>query len=252
MNLQSIFSALGMEPQEGAVYVLLAKLGPTPASTIAKKLTIKRTTCYMLLEKLVSKGILDRSVRKNVRYYQAVSIKHLENRIDDQLASLQEAKQQLKDNAKEFTLLFQNIEEDTEVVFYEGYDEIKKAYEKILYEDDPVIYSMTKKQVTDSHILNTFWKSYLAKRLDLGKKTVSVVNEDKASQKYIKDAKKEGRSVKVLPKSDVEIYGDLKVCGEVVAFISQHEGRIWALTLRDKEISKMFRDLIKFVYKKAV
>lgn len=250
MVISEILQPLQLEPLEEKTFLLLAEYGSMAASIIAKKLEVKRTTCYLLLERLVKKGIVERTIRKAIRYYQAIDLETLEKVINKQIVIFEEAKQKLLDHKQALKLLYRNHEENTEVMFYEGYDEIKKAYEKILDIEDKEIYSMMKKENTQDHEMHTFWQKYLKARISLKKKTFSIVNDEENSKVYVNEAKNEYREIKIVQKSDIELFGDLKVSGDLVAFISQHHGRIWGITIQDAQIAKFFKGIIKTLWKK--
>ena len=58
MNIREMLRDLGLHPSEVRVYVALTVLGEAPASRIAKKVDMPRTTVISVLEKLQQQGLI--------------------------------------------------------------------------------------------------------------------------------------------------------------------------------------------------
>ena len=50
---------LGLSEKEALLYLLLLRSGPSPASSLAKRLQIKRVSLYPVLESLTERGLVD-------------------------------------------------------------------------------------------------------------------------------------------------------------------------------------------------
>lgn len=50
---------LGLSEKEALLYLLLLRNGPSPASSLAKRLQIKRVSLYPVLESLTERGLVD-------------------------------------------------------------------------------------------------------------------------------------------------------------------------------------------------
>ncbi len=247
--LGDILKALSLSKQESDIFMQLARLDSAPASRIAQKTRLKRTTCYQLLEDLVKRNIIKRSIKYGVRYYTAATPSELVVILDKRSEPLLAAKSQLAKNISEIEKFYHGGAQNTAISFYEGYDEIKLIYDKILAQDDSDIYSILRKMDTTNHPLSEYWKKYLKERLAKRKKSYSIVPADQQAETYLKSSRVEKRmAVKVDP-DDIEIYGDLKVCGRLVGLVSQHEGRIFGITIEDEKIAKMFKGMIKTLWK---
>ncbi len=60
---------LGLSKKEALLYTLLLRNGPAPASSLAKRLQIKRVSAYPLLESLEAKGLVTFEETKLGRKY---------------------------------------------------------------------------------------------------------------------------------------------------------------------------------------
>lgn len=69
--LESILKNQGLTSREVAAYTLLLELGEQPASTIAKKLHLSRSSSYALLAKLMERGLTSQISKNGVSFFAA-------------------------------------------------------------------------------------------------------------------------------------------------------------------------------------
>lgn len=68
-HISSYLKELGLQESESAVYLSLAKLGEAPASQVAKKANLPRTTAISILEKFHNDGLISTHKYKGITYY---------------------------------------------------------------------------------------------------------------------------------------------------------------------------------------
>lgn len=76
-HVASYLRELGLQENEVLVYMSLAKLGEAPASQVAKKANLPRTTAISILEKFRKEGLISAHKYKTVTYYWIESAKVL-------------------------------------------------------------------------------------------------------------------------------------------------------------------------------
>lgn len=249
MLLADLLKQFGLNEKETALFLQIAHMGSAPASTLAHKLHLKRTSCYQMLEDMVRRGFIKRTIVGNIRYYMAKTLVELERMLDKRVAALQEIQEQLGAHREEFQDFYGAKKKKTEVTFYEGFDEIAKIYELMVEQEDDTIYSIIEKQSSEQHVLQKFWQWYRKTRIVRGKKSVSLVNAVSDAEAYIRQSRKNKRRVGVIPNDDIQLFGDIKVCGDILAIMSPYKGRIWGVTIEDPEIAEMFRGVIRTLEK---
>lgn len=60
---------LGLSEKEASVYMMLLRIGPSPVSTLAKRLSLKRVTTYAVLDSLCKKAYVRYTKREKCRIY---------------------------------------------------------------------------------------------------------------------------------------------------------------------------------------
>lgn len=148
-----------------------------PASRIAQKTHLKRTTCYQVLEQLCQKKIIKKHLKSKMRYYEAIPINELLNLIKTSIDDLNLTFKNLENNKNELEKMYQKNIGTTTLSFYEGFEDIKQAYDSILHTPDQEIYSLTRRQFNiNNHPLKSYWNKYLNERLSLKKMSYNLIN----------------------------------------------------------------------------
>jgi hypothetical protein len=114
---------------------------------------------------------------------------------------------------------------------------------------DTEIYSLTNRDfIMKKHPLREYWDKYYLKRLEKWKYSFTVSSGQISESELEVNIGKMRRTLKV-PDSVIPIYWDIKVSGNTFAIVSQHEWRIFWVTIENEWIAKMFKSLIKEVWK---
>ncbi len=126
---------LGVKGKSAQVYTALLALGTSGVKDIAQKADLKRPMVYVYLEELVRDGFVQKIPIGKKEYYQAVSPKFLETKLEQNLASL-------KKEMPELELLHQQGQGKPKVTIFEGekgisqmYEEVKKTKELLFWSD---------------------------------------------------------------------------------------------------------------------
>ncbi len=124
INPSDYFTILGFSDKEALVYTTLQKLGPTPASTLARLTNIKRTSIYDVLNVLLERNLII-SVRQNhTTCYSIDDINKLLLYEKERLHVAGQLVEQLKAR--------QQFHQGMQVHFYRGQEGFREMYEDIL------------------------------------------------------------------------------------------------------------------------
>lgn len=113
---------LGLTEKEAKVYLALLQLGMATPYGMAKKSGLKRPTAYVIAEELVEKGMIVHVPGEEPRQYIARSP---ESVLEAQEAKLLKAKRVLP----ELKSLQKNTSEKANVLYFEGVDGLRQAYQ---------------------------------------------------------------------------------------------------------------------------
>lgn len=119
--------SLNLSDKEARVYLSLLELGPSTPYKIAKRARLKRPTAYVIAEELVSKGLIVQVTGEKKKLYMARSP---ESYFEDVESRLRIAKKSLP----ELMALQKKTSEKPNILYYEGLEGIKQAYDYRLKE----------------------------------------------------------------------------------------------------------------------
>jgi len=140
MAIKEKLRELGLSEKEVKVYLALLELGSSVVRDIAKKAGVNRSTAYIVLDTLLSRGLVHASGRGGLKTYTASPpeqlIRHLEEKAkqykslasvaQDLIPELKSIEKQKKDRP-EFA-----PQSKTKVQFFEGEEGVKTVYEDTL------------------------------------------------------------------------------------------------------------------------
>jgi len=121
MDIRTTLTQLGLTSKEAALYLATLELGMAPASVIAKKAKIKRTTTHEILKKLSERGLAEFFVRKNTRYFSVLSPRSLLEKYESHI-------QELRGNLPQLLAIENRIVGKPKVSFYEGKEDLRRLY----------------------------------------------------------------------------------------------------------------------------
>lgn len=121
-SLIQALKKLNLSEKEARVYLALLELGPATPYKIAKRSRLKRPTAYVIAEELVEKGLIVQMTGEKKKQYIARSP---DSYIEDVEKRVREAKQVLP----ELTALQRKGSDKPNVLYYEGTEGLKRAYE---------------------------------------------------------------------------------------------------------------------------
>lgn len=121
----SDFEAIGLNENEAKAYMAVLELGETLASRIAERSGIRRTTVYLALRNLKSRGLIGQAKKNGQMRYFAEDPKVLEKVI-------RERNEKFSRLIPEIMAAAQLIDRKPAIQFYEGLKSLQKVYDDIL------------------------------------------------------------------------------------------------------------------------
>jgi len=130
---EDLLKQAGFDDKETKVYLAALQLRSAPASEIAEKSGIVRSTCYGILEGLVNKGLASKTEKAGgILKFNVENPELLKSYIESQKSNLDLISKRLEEILPELKKLPKEAEFRPEVEYFEGKEGIKAAYESIL------------------------------------------------------------------------------------------------------------------------
>ncbi len=155
-KIYSVLHSIGFNSNEIHVYLNLLSSGKASPSEVSKTTQIHRSNTYDILEKLHEKGIVDKSVENDKKYFSPIDP-------DDLLDYLKQKERELESIIPEMNKL-QNTKVETERVFLsEGMNSVKNILNHLLDYNSPISsYGIPKESI---EILGGFIEEFHRKRI---------------------------------------------------------------------------------------
>jgi len=241
MELLEPLINMGLNEKEARVYLALLHLNKATAYSVAIQSGLKRTTTYAVLDELVSKGFALKIPEESKTLYLSRSPRECLAEVKEKILNAEEALPKLLAIRKE-------NEEEASVSYYEGIDQIKEVYKKLLKEvsgsECEGFYGHLK-NVPD--VLEKFArdldKDYLAQKI----KRRVVITDTEATKDYIQSANSIGAQIKALPEDFYNSNISIEMFGNKTIIFSHKD--IKATLIENKDVSNVMRQLFEIAWK---
>ncbi len=248
MNAQ-LLEEIGLTPSEIQVYLALLELGSTTAGPLIKKAGIASSKIYEVMDKLIEKGLASYIYKNKVKYFIAAP----PSRIQDYL---QEKKQKINEQEKEFTKLLPLLEEkqsykeegiDAEI--YIGWRGIETVFEDMLntLKEGDTDYVFGASKGFDPEKTRRFFSKYQTKAYEKGIKVKAIFNED--SRGYYKKSKSIKKHIEDRY-LDQTTPAEINVCSDKVIILIFSRLPL-SILIRGKEIASSFKQYFDVMWRIA-
>ena len=131
---EELLAEIGLTKSEIAVYFALLEIGSSTTGPIIKKAGIASGKAYLILDKLVLKGLVTHVIKSGTKHYQAKDPEQLLNYMDEKEKSLIEKKEELKKIIPVLKSQYEEKKYKPIAEVYEGVKGFKTFYEWTLKE----------------------------------------------------------------------------------------------------------------------
>jgi len=197
----------GISEEEAKAYLAILELGEGTISRIARKAELKRTSAYLVVERLIKKGLVSTSKQKKHTIYIAEDPRKIEEFLDERKRSIQKIMPEL--------LSFTNlIDKKPQIRYYEGKTGMKEIYKDMLCYPDSEILGMFSESYL-GHLDDEFVKNYFyPKRIEKKIWVRAILPDNEMTREITKDDEKILRRSKLISNDKFKIKVDLALYGK--------------------------------------
>ena len=120
----------GLTDGEIKVYLALLELGPSTAGPVIERARVAKSIVYIILEKLIEKGLVSYIIKEKTRQFQAAEPSKILDYIDERKEKMEKNRRLIEHQIPQLMLL-KSLAKKTTVQVYEGYKGIQTAYEHL-------------------------------------------------------------------------------------------------------------------------
>ncbi len=249
MKIDQVLTNLGLQDKEPDIYLTLLKTpGAQPASVIANRASLNRTTTYKTLVKLVNKGLVTKTQRHGATCFFAEDPENrLKVLIDERQRQLGEMNQAMLETLPLLTMNDEDADSLPRVRYYEGIEGIKQIYEAVLKTEKDVYRYGDITKIYEA--LGIYTDEYIKKRNEMGITTHAIMPLYEDGRDKPKKNSKERREVLYIPQKLFPIDGEVRIFGNKVAIISLRKESPIGVILESETIAKMFLSIFMLTWK---
>lgn len=249
--IQNVLQNIGLNEKEIEVYLTNLELGSQPASVIARRIKLPRNTTRFILDKLVEKGLIERSKKANTQLYRPEEPKNLINLLESQRvdlnADIDEKIAKLNGVMAELESRFRPESTKPKVTFYEGDDGLKKVYEDTLKSSE-TIRSLASFDAMHG-VLPEYFKTYYQRRVQNNLHIRSIHPDSKLAKERTNNDKKEMRDSRLIPQNKYDFTPEIQIYDSKISITSLLEKL--GIIIESQEIYQAMSCLFELAWNEA-
>ena len=165
-----ILRKIGLTDGEIRVYKALIHLGKSSTGKIMKKSGISSSKVYLILEKLIQKGLVSFVIENNVKKFQVTNPQSILDYVDKKKDEFENIKKDFEKVVPQINAILGTYEEESAQV-YKGIRGIRVAFSNLLEElnkgEEYYFFGVSKEEMSNKQVL-VFFQNLHAKRIAKG------------------------------------------------------------------------------------
>lgn len=249
MKLKDALEEIGLSKIEVDAYLTLLKTaGAQPASILANRMSINRTTAYKALLNLSKIGLATKTMKHGIIcFFTEDPEDTLKALIHDKQEKLKEVNSSILEALPSLAVGEEASPNLPKIRYYEGIEGIKQIYEAVLkegvdyyrYGDITKIYST----------LGEFVDDYIRRRNRLGITAHAIMPYHKRSEELYKKDKEELRKALYIPYDLFPIEGEVRIFGSKVAIMSLKQDSPIGVIIESEIVARMFKAIFMLTWR---
>jgi predicted transcriptional regulator len=234
---------LGLGGTEIALYLALLKVGPSPASSLARRTGITRSTAQYACQQLAKKGVASATLKDNTYVFAAEPperLLHLLERRHDALRDTEQRVQQIVGPLRQMMNVHAAL---PRVQFYEGEPGMVRLYDEILDMRSPIDSLEEGGKVLQ--MFPAYSHEFMRKRI--ARKIFNRCIAPGGSPYNVTDPKRHIEVRHVDPRK-FPFTWHVKLCEDVVGIFSFEEGAAVGVGIRHADVARNFRLLFECMW----
>lgn len=247
MNLESIFSQLGLSEDHVKVYLANLEWGETIITNIARKSKLPRTSVYLFMEDLLALGLITQRLEGNKTFYAAADPDMIEVLLQKKSLEITNSLQQLQQSMSNLKAMQNANPKKPKVEYLEGAEGIMQAYERTFEAEEMWIQCLTDEytKIVPEKFMNDYFNRFFKQSKIRSKEILKMEDEEYISE-YGSDKNLQLR-VPVYKNTETDFW----VYDNKVTFVSFNTDKPYALIVEDEGIANAMKNLYDLAWRKA-
>jgi HTH-type transcriptional regulator, sugar sensing transcriptional regulator len=246
---EEIFREIGLTRSETSVYFSLLEIGSSTTGPIIKNAQIASGKAYIILEKLIEKGLVTYVIKSGTKHYQAKDPEQLLDYLEQKERKFKKNEEKIKEIIPKLKLKYESKKYKPIAEIYEGVSGFKTFYDSVLKElqkGDTIRLLGVPKEANER--FQAYFIEWNKKRIKLGIKMQILYNNDSRKFGY-KREKMKLTEVKYM-KEELETPAWIDIFKDYVVTINVHGTPICFL-IKNPESAESYKKYFDLLWKQA-
>jgi len=246
VKVEKLLQNSGFLDKEIAIYLGILELGRGTVAEISRKAGINRSTGYVILDSLTSKGLVRVSGKEPKQEYVAESPEKLGKYMHTEAEKHKSLASEVEEILPELISLHKVGDRPT-VRFYEGLAGLEYVYDDTLNSKEDIYSTSTYEEMHNA--LPKYFSTYYARRVKKGIFVRTFVADTPLARIRKANDKAEHRETFLVPQDKFALPTDIEVYGNKVMFASWREKL--GVIIESEEIATTLRSVFKLALEQA-
>ncbi len=242
MILEKSLEQFGLTDKEARVYLAVLELGQDTVLNIAKKAELKRPTVYLILDSLISKGLISILPKAGKTLYLAENPDYL-------LTVLEKRKEGLKNILPMLSAMYRIEKQKPQVRYYEGKEGVKRIYSELRQAKEYILFYGSIKDISKDFEEELLIPEEIKK---MGIQVKEIMTSDPIDLKYAKRIMRMNNPNHIvrIVKKGVDFALDSAIFDDKIAIVSVKKD-FFGVIIESKDISHSFKVLYELAWQAA-
>ena len=252
MKLKQVLTELGLTDSEARIYLQLVRTsGVHPASTIAQRLKMNRTSVYKSLLKMAKLGLVTKTMKHGIICFLAEEPdRNIETLLINKKTKLDFVSELFLESIPEIQNMQKEELHTPKVRYYEGIEGVKRVYEDTIIENQP-IYAVENVDLMGYEVQDYLWNEYVPRRTEKEIFAHVITPKNQANEEYRAQDKDFCRETRFLSKKDFPVEIEMNVYGKKVAFFSYKPDEMFGVIIESAGIANSLKAIFNVCWKMA-
>lgn len=185
-KIKDFLEGLDLNAKEAEVYLALLELGSQPASIVAKKVHLPRSTTAFHLEAMAKKGFVEKSFKGKSYIFTPIQPTEIRELLERKKAGLDHRIHELNNLLPEFQNIVSQFLPQSKISYFEGIEGMCKMVHLVLKHDVPIYFISAHN--FHPEIQNYIRNVYVPRRKKMRSKCQMIIAHHTTSEEYLDDA----------------------------------------------------------------
>ncbi len=228
-DLIQTLNMIGLGENEAKVYLACLELGPSSIWDIAQKCGVKRPTCYVVLDDLLSMGYASKTNDNKRTIYSVVNPREL-------LAAFDQRKKQFSQSLAQFDALSSKSAQKPKIRLYEGAHGVEQVFNLVLNQPEG-----SELLIIGTNMIETayseYFKIFIAERAKKKIFARAIFENNKPNRELASNDDPELRETRLVPGPEFDPRTITFIFGDSIANIAHSESNPFATVIESSALA---------------